>query len=381
MATPLIVHVIHRLGIGGLENGLVNLINHLPREKYRHAIISLTDATDFKERIHRPDVLVYEMHKRAGQDFGLYLRLHKMFRALKPTIVHTRNLATVECQLPAWLAGTPIRIHGEHGWDVFDPYGSNRKYQWLRRAFRPLVHQYIPLSRQLESYLSGAIGVPPHKITRICNGVDTERFYPPFDGKETILGCPFGGSGQVLIGAVGRMHGVKDQTTLVSAFIHLMKKNPALKQSARLVCVGDGPLREKCLHLLQSAGLSDLAWFPGERNDIAQILRGLDIFVLPSQAEGISNTILEAMATALPVIATNVGGNPELVEDGSSGTLVPPSDSKAMSAALERYLSDPMLRARHGKAALARVRNEFSLTVMVNRYAAVYANLIQRKIH
>ncbi len=381
MAAPLIVHVIHRLGIGGLENGLVNLINHLPQEKYRHVIISLTEATAFKNRIHRPDVRVYEMHKQAGQDFGLYLRLYKMLRALRPAIVHTRNLATVECQLPAWLAGVPIRIHGEHGWDVFDPDGTNRKYQWLRRAFRPLVHQYIPLSQQLENYLHDTVGIPDQKITRICNGVDTEIFYPPRAGREMIPGCPFTDPEQIVIGTVGRMHGVKDQTTLVSAFIHLLERQPALKRTLRLICVGDGPLREKCLHLLGTAGLSDLAWLPGERHDIAQVMRGLNVFVLPSQAEGISNTILEAMATGLPIVATKVGGNLELIKDGISGTLVPASDIKAMGDALENYVGNSDLRSKHGNAALARIQSMFSLTLMVNRYAAVYDDLLQGKIH
>ncbi len=380
MSPSLIVHVIHRLGVGGLENGLVNLINHLPPEKYRHAIVSLTESTDFKNRIHRPDVEIHEMHKREGQDFGLYVRLYRLFKRLQPNIVHTRNLATLECQLPSWLACVPIRIHGEHGWDVFDPSGTNRKYQWLRKAFRPLIHRYVPLSCQLEAYLRDKIGVSEDKLTRICNGVDTTVFSPPKRGKVPIPGCPFDDPGKILIGTVGRMHGVKDQVTLVRAFVELLRKTPQFGQTVRLVCIGDGPLRTQCMDILEQSGLGRLAWFPGERNDIAEILRGLDVFVLPSRAEGISNTLLEAMATGLPVVATRVGGNPELVEDGRCGYLVPPNAPALLSDGLARYVADSGLRRSHGSSALARVRENFSLDLMLSRYTTLYDQLLQRKL-
>jgi sugar transferase (PEP-CTERM/EpsH1 system associated) len=374
MTAPLIVHVIYRLGVGGLENGLVNLINHLPAERYCHAIVCLTQATAFKERLKRK-VPIYEMGKREGQDLRLYLRVWRLFKKLKPAIVHTRNLATLECQLPAFFAGVPVRIHGEHGFDVFDPAGDNPKYQALRRAFRPLIHHYIPLSQQLERYLVERVKVPPAKITRIVNGVDTSRFHPPARGREPIPGCPFTDPGCILIGTVGRMHGVKDQTTLVRAFIALVQSSPEFKAKARLVLIGDGPLKAECQAFLTQAGLAELAWLPGEREDIPEILRGLDVFVLPSQAEGISNTILEAMATGLPVVATAVGGNPELVEDGHTGILVPKGDFVRLAQALASYIQEESKRKAHGQRGLKRVRENFSLANMVQRYLEVYEKL------
>ncbi len=373
-----IVHIIHRLGVGGLENGLVNLINRLPEDKYRHSIVCLTEADEFRKRLRRDDVGVYEMHKRPGQDFGLYWRLYRLLRTLKPDIVHTRNLATLECQLPAWLARVPYRVHGEHGWDVFDPDGTNRKYQLLRRAFRPLIHAYVPLSCQLEDYLRLRVGVPGNKIRRICNGVDTDKFHPPPENvRSAIPGCPFQNPEAVLIGTVGRMHGVKDQVTLVKAFIRLITRHPRYREAVRLVCVGEGPLRPECESILERAGLRDLAWLPGARDDIDVVLRGLDVFVLPSTAEGISNTILEAMATGLPVVATGVGGNPELVDDGVTGTLVTPSDEAAMADALHRYTGDPRLRREHGMEGRRRVGEEFSLAVMMRRYDDLYGHCLE----
>ena len=375
---PLIAHIIYRLGVGGLENGLVNLINRSP-DRYRHCIVCLKDADEFRDRLHG-DVQVIEMHRREGQDFGLYRRLYKLLRALRPAIVHTRNLAAIECQLPAWLAGIPGRVHGEHGWDVFDPDGSNRKYQWLRRVHKPLVHHYIPLSRHLEWYLREKIKVAPERMTRICNGVDTSIFHPGSSGRNVLRDSPFGNEpGTVIIGTVGRMHGVKDQLTLVRAFIGMLKERPDLGDRARLVLIGDGPLRAEAAQLLEGVGLSGKAWLPGARNDIADILRGLDLFILPSKAEGISNTILEAMATGLPVIATDVGGNPELVVEGVTGRLVPKEDPDAMANAMLAYLDRPESIAAHGAAGMVRVLDGFSLDGMVNRYMGIYDKVLAGK--
>ena len=373
---PLVAHIIYRLGVGGLENGLVNLIGRMPDHRYRHAVICLKDATDFRNRLP-PDVPVYELHRREGQDFGLYLRVYRLLRSLRPAIVHTRNLAALECQLPAWLACVPVRVHGEHGWDVFDPDGENRKYQWLRRAFRVLVRRYIPLSRHLEEYLRDRIGVPESRITRICNGVDTARFHPGPEGRAVIPGCPFGAApGLVLLGTVGRMHGVKDQITLVRGFLKLLERRPSLREKLRLVLVGEGPLRSEALEMLRDADAEHLAWLPGERGDVADILRGLDIFILPSRAEGISNTILEAMATGLPVVATEVGGNPELVVDGITGRLVAKQNPEALASALCEYLDQPEKIHAHGGAGLARIEESFSLDGMAARYLAVYDELL-----
>jgi glycosyltransferase involved in cell wall biosynthesis len=168
------------------------------------------------------------------------------------------------------------------------------------------------------------------------------------------------------------MHGVKDQLTLVRAFIDACENFPEFAQIARLILIGDGPLRAEAIELLNVASLTDKAWLPGERDDIPEILRSLDIFVLPSKAEGISNTILEAMASGLPVIATRVGGNPELVLDGKTGCLVEKEDVQGMSSAMRELVLDDGKRRQLGEASLQRIQAEFSIDSMVNRYRQVY---------
>lgn len=371
---PLIAHVVYRLAVGGLENGLVNLINRTPQ--YRHAVICLTDYTDFHRRIRHNAISLHALDKREGHDPGMLVRLRRLLRELQPDIVHTRNLAALEAQLPAWLAGVRGRVHGEHGRDVHDLDGSSRKYQWLRRAFRPMVHCYIPLSRDLEQYLLDRIGVPPAKISQIYNGVDTVQFHPRGGERPAVLPADFASSDTVIIGTVGRLAAVKDQVNLVRAFIALIDHAPQLRDRVRLVIIGDGPLLREAQTLLECARMSDLAWLPGERDDVPELMRAIDVFVLPSLAEGISNTILEAMACGLPVIATDVGGNGELVVAEVTGILVPPAQPMPLAEALWLYVNNEELRRRHGLAARERVEREFSMEAMVQRYLAVYQRVL-----
>lgn len=378
MTTPaprLIVHVVYRLAVGGLENGVVNLINRLPAEAWNHAIVSLTDVDpQFARRIHRRDVRVVALGKGAGHGFPLYPALYRLFRRDRPAIVHTRNLAALEATIPAWAARVPVRIHGEHGRDADDPDGRNVRRRWIRRAFRPFVTRYVALSPDLARYLEASVGVPGDRIEQIFNGVDTERFRPS-PARSPIAGCPFGGDDVWLVGTVGRIDPVKDQANLARAFVLAVRRDAAARRRLRLVMVGEGPLRPQVEAILEAAGVRDLAWFAGERHDIPEVLRGLDCFVLPSLAEGVSNTVLEAMACALPVVATRVGANPDLVTEGTTGILVSAGDSEALSAGILAAFADPPGAAARGRAGRARVEQRFSLERMVDRYHALYSAL------
>lgn len=373
---PLIVHIILRLHIGGLENGLVNLINQMPRDRYRHAVICLKEYTDFRERIQDRNVPIYALNKLNGKDPGMYVRLWRLLRRLRPDIVHTRNLAAMDSVLSAFAAGVPCRIHSEHGWDVYDLYGKNWKYNLIRRACRPFINHYIALSRDIERWLATTVKVSPDKLSQIYNGVDTELFHPRGRSREMTSISEYFDSNSIVIGTVGRLAEVKDQLTLVRAFARLIEDTPCFRDRVRLALVGDGPMKQEVRSLVESTGLQDLTWMPGPRDNVNEILRSFDIFVLPSMNEGISNTILEAMATGLPVIATDVGGNPELVKCGKTGLLVPASDPEAMANAIKDYLDDPHMMRSHGRAARERVETSFSLETMVDRYMSIYDSML-----
>ncbi len=376
-ARPLICHVVYRFAVGGLENGVVNLINHLPADRWRHAVVSLTDIDPaFAARIRTPGVALHALHKPPGQGFKQWPALARLFRQLRPAIVHTRNLAALEAQLPAWWAGVPGRVHGEHGRDTEDPDGTSRKHQWMRRAYRPFVQHTIALGRELADYCRQRIGIPPTRLHTIYNGVDTGRFVVAPGARPPIAGSPFNDPALWLVGTVGRMQTVKAQPVLARAFVRALQQQPALRDRLRLVMVGDGPLRAECEAVLQQAGLSDRAWFAGERGDVPDVMRGLDCFVLPSLAEGISNTILEAMASGLPVLATAVGANGELVAAGETGLLVPAGDVPALADGLLRLAGDPAAAAAMGQAGRRRVEQRFSLESMVAAYDGVYRRVL-----
>jgi glycosyltransferase involved in cell wall biosynthesis len=172
------------------------------------------------------------------------------------------------------------------------------------------------------------------------------------------------------------MDHVKDQRALVQAFASATNAHPE-GDRMRLVVVGDGPARTEIEAALRANGVTDRAWLPGERSDVADVLRGLDCFVLPSLAEGISNTLLEAMATGLPIIATQVGGNTELLDD-SKACLVPAGDPPKIARALLTYFDDPALARRHAEAARLTAVQHYSLDGMISRYIALYDRFLRR---
>lgn len=386
---PLIVHVIYRLDFGGLENGLVNLINRIPPDRYRHAIVCLAGFNlEFRKRIRRSDVEVISLDKRPGKDVGVYLRMLRVLRRLRPLIAHTRNLGTVDMQWVAAAAGVRYRVHGEHGWDASDPRGLNSKSLRIRRACRPVIQRYVPMSKHIAAWLEQELGVEASAIRQLYSGVDTEKFSPmpkaspEFDstaaggvthprspapaGKSSGSGC------LITLGTVGRLDPIKNQDSVLRAFATILPAHPNL----RLTVVGDGPLRSSLEATACNLGIAGQVTFTGSRNDTADLLRSFDVFVLPSINEGISNTILEAMATGLPVVAGSVGGNPELIADGVTGRLYDPADPVALGRALLPYVEQPALRQAHGKAGRDRVVQNFSLDAMIQRYMDLYDNLV-----
>jgi sugar transferase (PEP-CTERM/EpsH1 system associated) len=230
---PLVVHVVHRFDTGGLENGIVNLINHMPPQHYRHAVLALTEVTDFRHRITQPDVMFASLHKPPGQGVWQYPKLFKLFRQWRPDVVHTRNLGTLECQLPAWAAGVPARVHGEHGRDVGDLHGHRRRNHWTHRLYRPFVQHYVALSRDLAAYLQMHVSVPDSDVTQIYNGVDMTRFVRHDLAIPQLVGCPWDLQDKWVIGTVGRMHPVKHQVLLAQAFVQVVQALPALRPRLR----------------------------------------------------------------------------------------------------------------------------------------------------
>jgi len=267
-------------------------------------------------------------------------------------------------------------VHSEHGWDVDDLGGVNRNKQRLRRFYGMGVHRFIALSKAIEAYLVEAVGLPRDRVQRICNGVDTQRFTPAPAPPE---GWPYRRGEHFVIGSVGRMQAVKDPLNLVEAFLRLRQLCPAEAARLRLVMLGGGPLLEAARQRLGEAGAAEQAWLPGDRSDVAGLLPQFDVFALTSLAEGISNTVLEAMACGLPVAATAVGGNVELVQDRVTGRLLPPGDSAALALVLKELLEQPERTQGWSRAARQAALEQFSMEGMLAAYARVYDGREQKQ--
>jgi sugar transferase (PEP-CTERM/EpsH1 system associated) len=301
--------------------------------------------------------------------------LFQLCRRLRPEVVHSRNLSGLDALVPARFAGVQRCVHGEHGWDVGDLNGTRWRPAMLRRLHSPFIDRYIVVSKHLERYLVTRVGIAADRISQIYNGVDTKRF-APYSGRRTDLFPPeFAEEKTLVIGTVGRIQPVKDQATLLRAFSELVRNHRRPGVRLRLAVIGDGPLLGNLHRLAAALGIAELTWLPGAVPDVTDVLRSFDIFVLPSLSEGISNTILEAMATGIPIVATATGGNPELVEDGSNGRLFTPGDVSRLARLLAGYIGEPALRKAHGATGRQVAVERFSLAEMVARYQELYLRL------
>jgi sugar transferase (PEP-CTERM/EpsH1 system associated) len=359
-----VCHVVLSLEPGGLENGVVNVVNGLSREEYRSSVCCLRRSGEFAARL-RPDVPVSVMGLRPGNDPVMLLRLARLLRRERVDIVHTRNAEPFFYGfLSARLARVPIVVHSEHGRTFPEQPLRARTQRLLLRG----VDAAFAVSEQLRADLVREIGIDGSSMEILYNGVDTRAFRP-----RAAPASPAQAAGPLRIGSVGRLVPVKNYALLLHAFAQLP---PA---AAQLVLVGEGPERAKLEQLADELGIHGRVEFAGHRDDVSELLRGMDIFVLPSMSEGMSNTLLEAMASGVPVVASDVGGNREIIESERSGLLFPSGDTAAALAQLTRLIGNSELRHTLGRAAATRVRQTFSIEAMLKRYEDLYRRVYKAR--
>ena len=365
-----LLHVVDLLTVAGMEYGVIKLLNGLDPSRYDSIICCQSRQVEATRALLEPHVRVVEMHRRPGFDTGLVLHMASLFRRERVHIVHSHNWTTF---LYAWLAtalaGTPVFLHGEHGHE--DP-GAPVRRLGVKRFLARRPARLTTVSAGLGEELRTLWRVPADRVVTIPNGVDLARFgrQGMREAARRELGIA---SDALVIATVGMVRPVKDHPTLLRAFALAHRSH----DEARLLLVGKGdwePIRA----LGQELGIAEALVVAGERRDIPAILAATDVYVNCSTTEGMSNTILEAMASCRPVVATEVGGNPELVRDGVTGTLVPARDPDRLGGAIERLLRDPALRRRMGEAGRARVEREHSLERMVADYDALYRGEMTR---
>jgi len=354
-----VLHVIHSFRTGGLERGIAKVICN-SSDAFEHVVLCLSKSGETQQLLPE-GTKVYELNKTPGNSVIFLLKLARTIKTMKPAVVHTRNWAGVDGIIAARLVGIRSVIQGEHGWGMDDPEGLIKRRLKARRFLSRWVREFTCVSKHIERWLIEQVGIQ-RPVNQIYNGVDTTAFCPA-DGDFCIRKELCIAEDAFVIGVVSRLDPIKDHPTLFAAFETLRRRRP----DARLLVVGDGPERRR-LESLAEEGV----YFLGNRLDVAEILRSLNAFVLPSFNEGTSNTILEAMASGLPVIATSVGGNIELVEENVNGMLFRAGDVRALAGILDRYAADAAVAKAHGSAGRSKACNLFSISKMVDSYESVY---------
>jgi glycosyltransferase involved in cell wall biosynthesis len=338
--------------MGGLEKVLVEFARHADRERHHLEFISLGHRGVIAEEIEATGWPVTALGMPSGLHPGLFLRLARLLRRRRIDVVHTHDdrphlYGTVASRL----AGVGRVIHTRHG---RSPHLSRRQKALVRLA-AGWIDRFVCVSADAAA-LAVAQGVPARKVCTIRNGIDLRRF--PFLGPRR--------DGPAVI--VARLSPEKDHATLLRAAALVVRAEP----SFRLEIAGDGPCREDLHRLAAELGLGEHVRFLGQVRDVPGLLARAGMFVLSSLSEGVSLTLLEAMASGLPVVATRVGGNPEVVADGVTGLLSPAADHGALAGSIAAQWRSPERCRTFGIAGRRRVEEQFDVRVMVAAYERMY---------
>ena len=358
-----IQHLLLSLQPGGLENGVVNIVNRLNPARFRSSVCCLKHAGEFAPRLAGNEVAIHQMGWLGGNDLLLPLKLARLFRRTKTDIVHTRNAeAFFYGFLGARIAGLPrIRIiHSEHGRTFND-----RPLRFtVQRLFSRYTDRIFSVTEQLKQDLVRHISIPADRIEVLYNGVDLGRF-KPVSRMEIRARLGFQTDDRV-VGSVGRLVAVKNYPLLLQAIGSLGLSH------VKLALVGEGPERGALEKMVAMLGLQKQVLFLGHCDNVAELLAAFEVFVLPSFSEGMSNTLLEAMGAGIAVVASDVGGNPEIVRDGIDGLLFPSRDETALASRLLSLLRDDVLRIQLAHAGRERVLRDFTMDAMISRYENLY---------
>ena len=369
MTPARVLHLIWALHLGGAERQVLEIVRRLDRRRFDPVVGCLVRKGRWGEALEAEGVRVVDFAKRPGFDPTLLLRLARFLRRERFAIVHTHAFtAATWGRLAAALAGRPCMVVHEHSAFSLD----SPLHSLVDRALAPLTDRWVPVSEQLARDLARGLGLPVPRLVTVRNGLPLPEGAPPVD--RGAVRRELGADGFAkLVGTVGRLERRKGLEVLLEATQTLAGRRPDLG----VVLVGEGPDREMLERQAGALGLGDRVLFAGRREDVPRVLAALDVFVLPSHSEGLSIALLEAGAASCPIVATDVGGNPEVIEDGRSGVLVPAGDPRALAEGLATVLDDPERARALGAAASRTVRERFSSDAMMKGIEDLYTDLLQ----
>lgn len=362
-----IVHVVENFERGGLERMVIDLIGVQRAAGHHCRAICLFQPSALGGELEAQGIEVQACRKRGGFDLAALRRLRGGLRATPGAVVHTHN-ANAHYHTVAAAVGLPIArlINTRHGMGAAQPRSRG---EWLYRRAMRRTDTVAAVCEAARARFAQQGVAPRGRLLAVPNGIRIDRFPPASEEHRTSLRSDLGLAPDTrVIGTVGRLNPVKDQATLLRAFARLRGDFC----HAALVLVGDGASRGSLESQAAAMGIGDAVHFLGDRSDVRELLQGFDVFALCSLSEGYSIALLEACASGLPIVATDVGGNREIVVDGRNGLLVPPARDDALADAFATLLRDPAGAAAMGCAGREWALREASIETMARRYDALY---------
>jgi glycosyltransferase involved in cell wall biosynthesis len=362
-----ITHFVENLNRGGLERMVLELVKIQHRQGHRCQVVCLYEEGTLAHELAALQIPVHACGKRQGLDLRALVRARRRISEHATDVLHTHN-AVAHYQAVLATCGLGLRriINTRHG------MGGNRRAARREWFYRRALVRTDAVVTVCEAARKDAIqrGIVPREKARVVpNGIPLASFRQASEAMRQSLRQLLGVAATTrVIGTVGRLNWAKDQASLIRAFRLLREQQP----DTVLVLIGDGELRDALQQTARDEGVTDSVHFLGDRNDVRELLQGLDLFVLSSVSEGYSMALLEACAVALPIVATDVGGNGEIVRDGETGRLVPASDATALAAGMRELLGQPARAAAVAQAARTWVEAHGSLENMAARYADLY---------
>lgn len=363
-------HTIHAFRDGGMERGILNLINYGDWERFAHVILCLTEAGAFAEQITAPRCELVEFHKREGNDLSLPVRIAAAARQYHVDILHARGWPTlVETAFGAWIARVPHTIYGFHGKTMQDLQGGTKR-RLIERLIIRGYDEVVTLNSLMRVNLVTSSGLSERRIRVIANGVDVETFCPQNrDHLRAEFGIP---ENRFVIGNVARLDPVKNQEVILRALARLHSSS----SRPYLLIVGEGQHREALECAIRQLDLKEDVQLLGYSHRIPELLNCMDLYIQSSFYEGFSNTILEAMACGLPVLASDVGGTADLFSADPEGMFFAPDDVETLAVQIWQLQQNPAARAALAGRARAHVVENFSVQAMVRGYEALYFKLM-----
>jgi glycosyltransferase involved in cell wall biosynthesis len=352
------------LDAGGAERALVQLVTGLDRARWEPCVVCLSGEGVLAEELSRANVPVTCLGAKSSRSLSVIFRLAWVLRDFRPALLQTYLYhANIAGRIAGRLARVPVIVSG-----IRVAEQRSRFRLWFERVTHGMVDHHVCVSEAVATFSRQHSRLPEKRITVIPNGVDAELFADaePIDLSE--FGIPQ--ESQTLL-FVGRLDPQKDPFVLLQAMELLTGSHPQL----HLLFVGDGPLQEELTLCVVDRELNDRVHFAGRRDDVANLMKASDVFVLPSQWEGMPNVVLEAMAVGLPIVATEVEGTAELLAENQTGLLVPPHSPTALVEAVESLLRDPKQAQSMKHRAQQIVNKRFTWKSVVKRYDELYRSL------